>query len=122
MNSVNNLYEIINDKNKTEPNSIYDELKQKEDKYYDTINRVIDYKLKEEEQNTYFQYTTIQNFIINIFITLNVIFKELMNTNLSKINNSDLLKIFTKDHRLIYVGIILIFLALIMLLIDISDS
>ncbi len=121
MDSINNFYEIINDRNKTQSNTIYDELKNKEKEYYDTINRVIDYKLKEEEKNIYFKYTNIQNFIINIFITLNIIFKELMDVNISKTNYNDILKIFTKDHRLIYIGVILILLSFIILLIDVSD-
>ncbi len=122
MDSVNNFYEIINDRNKNEQNSIYDELKEKESKYYDTINRVIDLKMNENNINKYFQYTSIENFVINIFITLNIIFKELMNINFNKIDYKELLEIFIKEHRLIYMGVILIFFSIIILLIDVTDN
>lgn len=122
MDSVNNFYEIINNKKETGQNEIYDELKSKEDKYYDSINRTISLKQNEKEKTIYFQYTTIQEFIINLFLTLNVVIKELLEFNFTNINYENLFKIFTKDHRLIYIGIIIIILALFILLIDFSDS
>src|SRR5689334_2480094 len=105
MDSVNNFYEIINNKQDTGQNAIYDELKSKEDKYYDSINRTIDFKLKEKERATYFQYTTIQEFIINLFLTLNAVIKELLEFNYRNINYEKFFEIFTKKHRLIYIGI-----------------
>jgi hypothetical protein len=127
MDTVNSFYEIVNnkasDKYKTTESTIYDELKDKEKTYYDTINRVIDYKQKEEEKLNYFQYTTIQNFFINIFITLNIIFKELIALDLNNKNAfKSFLEIFTKGTRLIYIGTILILLAFILLLIEITDE
>ena len=122
MESVNNFYKIINNKEETGQNEIYDELKSKEDKYYDSINRTIDLKQNEKEKAIYFQYTTIQEFIINLFLTLNVVIKELLEFNYTNINYDKLFKIFTKDHRLIYIGIIIIIIAFLILLIDFSDS
>jgi hypothetical protein len=127
MDTVNSFYEIVNnkanDKYKTAESTIYDELKDKEKTYYDTINRVIDYKQKEQEKLNYFQYTTIQEFVINIFITLNIIFKEIIELDFYNENFFKLfLEIFTKGTRLIYIGTILILLAFILLLIELTDT
>ena len=127
MDSVNNFYNIINNKkdigyDNNQDNSIYDELKNKEDKYYDTINRVIDYKTKENDKNIYFEYTTIKDVIINLFLVLNVVSKELLSFNYDKFNYKNFMEIFNKNHRSIYIGIFLIILAVLMLLIEVSDN
>lgn len=122
MDSVNELYNIINNKNIDQNNTIYDELKKKEDKYYDTINRVIDVKNKEVKMNTYFEYTTIKDVTINLFLALNAILKEVVNYDYSSFDADNYLLIFTSKHRIIYIGIFLIMLSIFMLLVEISDS
>ena len=123
MDSVNNFYSIINNKqNDNQNNTIYDELKNKEQKYYDTINRVVDYKTKEHDKNIYFEYTTIKDIVINIFLTLNAIVKELISFNYETFSYNDFIQIFNKGHRIIYLGITTIMIAFFMLLIEISDS
>jgi hypothetical protein len=124
MDTVNNFYDIINDLNKKPDsnNSIYDELKSKEDKYYDSINRVIDYKNKENDKSVYFEYTSIKDVLINLFLTLNIVSKELMIFNFDAFDYKIFIKIFNKGHRLIYIGIFIILISIFMLLIEVSDS
>jgi hypothetical protein len=118
---INSFYDIINDKNITEPNTVYDELRQKEDKYYETINKTIDIKQQELSQQKYFQFTTLQNFVITLFLTLNSVIKEILNIDKST-SRYDFFQIFIKDQRLIYNGFILIFIGFIMLLILVTDN
>ncbi len=124
MDTVNNFYDIINNskKNFDDNNTIYDELKSKEEKYYDTINRVVDLKNKENDKLQYFEYTSIKDVLINLFLTLNVVSKELMTFNFDVFNYSAFMKIFNKGHRLIYIGIFIILISIFMLLIEVSDS
>jgi hypothetical protein len=118
---INSFYDIINDKNITEPNTVYDELRQKEDKYYETINKTIDIKQQELSQQKYFQFTTLQNFVITLFLTLNSVIKEILNIDKST-SRYDFFQTFIKDQRLIYNGFILIFIGFIMLLILVTDN
>ena len=126
--TINNFYSIINNTPDNNDgltdtnNTIYDELKSKEKVYYDTINRTIDYKNKEREKTKYFEYMTINEFIINLFITLNLIMKELISFDYKNFDNQKFMEIFSKDHRLIYTGIFLIIISIFILLIEIADS
>jgi hypothetical protein len=122
MDKYNDFLKIIQnkyDKVNLNADSIYDELVKKENTILKTINRVIDFE-KNKENKKKFLHLSLSKIYKNIFFNLNKILEELLKTN--KITIKQLKKIFLKEKRIIYLGILLIIIAIYLALIELSDS
>lgn len=108
MNQLNQL----NQSNQN--NDIYNDLMNKEKNVLDTINRVIDYEqTKEKEVKLFYNHSLLD--IINTFAnTWYNIFIELVNEDMYK----NPLIVFWNDDRKIYVGMMLVFIALFLFFVD----
>ena len=80
-------------------------------------------ELKEDKENNRFYNLSLKNVFDNLIRTIVIIINELTVyiRDKDKLSNKDLIEIFTKDDRLIYVGIFLIILSLLLFFIKISS-
>ena len=80
-------------------------------------------ELKEDKENNRFYNLSLKNVFDNLITTIVIIINELTVyiRDKDKLSNKDLIEIFTKDDRLIYVGIFLIILSLLLFFIKISS-
>lgn len=112
---IQNKYENIN----LNSDGIYDELVKKENSILKTINRVIDFE-KEKDNKKKFIHLSLSKIYKNIFNNLNKILEELLKTK--KLTTKKFKKIILKEKRIIYLGILLIIIAIYLALIELSDS
>lgn len=80
-------------------------------------------ELKEDKENKRFYNLSLKNVFDNLITTIVIIINELTVyiRDKDKLSNKDLIEIFTKDDRLIYVGIFLIILSLLLFFIKNSS-
>ena len=80
-------------------------------------------ELKEDKENNRFYNLSLKNVFDNLIRTIVIIINELTVyiRDKDKLSNKDLIEIFTKDDRLIYVGIFLIILSLMLFFIKVSS-
>lgn len=122
MDKYNDFLKIIQNKyNNVNLNadSIYDELVKKENSILKTINRVIDFE-KDKENKKKFLNLPLSKIYKNIFHNLNKILEELLKTK--NLTTKKFKKIILKEKRIIYLGILLIIIAIYLALIELSDS
>lgn len=122
MDKYNDFLKIIQNKyNNVNLNadSIYDELVKKENSILKTINRVIDFE-KDKENKKKFLNLPLSKIYKNIFHNLNKILEELLKTK--KLTTKKFKKIILKEKRIIYLGILLIIIAIYLALIELSDN
>jgi hypothetical protein len=114
MDNIDDFYSIINRKDDVyEKNSIYDEMKQKEDLYYNTINNVIRHKENEKEldPSLFVQNQTMVSFLTSMFIELLGLFNEALT---GKIDVASIIQ----GRRSVYVGSLIVWLVILKLAID----
>jgi len=122
MDKYNDFLKVIQNKyNNVNLNadSIYDELVKKENNILKTINRVIDFE-KDKENKKNFLNLPLSKIYKNIFHNLNKILEELLKTK--NLTTKKFKKIILKEKRIIYLGILLIIIAIYLALIELSDS
>jgi hypothetical protein len=102
-----NYKELLNLLNKSDPKDVYEELIKKEDKILDTINRVVNYSNEKELKDSEFMNKTITQHIYGLFWTIKGIMGEFYRIKTFQ----DAKQIFTKDDRIIYIGILLLCIA-----------
>jgi hypothetical protein len=122
MDKYNDFLKIIQNKyNNVNLNadSIYDELVKKENSILKTINRVIDFE-KDKENKKKFLNLPLSKIYKNIFHNLNKILEELLKTK--NLTTKKFKKIILKEKRIIYLGILLIIIAIYLALIELFDS
>ena len=103
-----NLTDIIS---KSNHETTYQDLMQKEEKVLDTVNSVVKYYQEKKTNRTLF-------YKLSVIDMLHLFFTEwsLILADISKINSGNLklsLALFTKNDRMIYIGIMLVFVAII---------
>lgn len=92
-------------------NTMYDELMGKEDRVLSTIDRYIEDKKEAQLRETRFMYTPVGRLPTMFFRTMNDMLDEAMKARTGR----DVRVLFIKDARPIYVGILLIIIALFIL-------
>ncbi len=97
----------------------YQEVMTKEPKVLDTINNVVNYYRDVDIKEKQFVNMNISYIVYRFFNVWSEIFKELVNTDPKKL---DFLEIFTKDDRLIYIGVMLILISVFMYYVDITKA
>ena len=88
-----------------------------------TNSKIETTKLKEEKENNRFYNLSLKNVFDNLITTIVIIINELTIyiKDKDQKSNSELLEIFVKNDRLIYVGIFLIIISLMLFFIKISS-
>ena len=88
-----------------------------------TNSKIETTKLKDEKENNRFYNLSLKNIFNNLIYTIVTIINELSIyiKDKDKKSNSELLEIFIKDDRLIYVGIFLIIISLMLFFIKTSS-
>ena len=88
-----------------------------------TNSKISTSELKDEKENNRFYNLSLKNVFDNLITTIVIIINELTIYNKDKDNKNtqDLIEIFIKDDRLIYVGIFLIILSLMLFFIKVSS-
>lgn len=97
----------------------YQEVMDKETNVLKTINNVVNYYRDVDIKEKQFVNMNISYIVYRFLNIWGDIFKELVNIDSSKMN---LFEIFTKDDRLIYIGVMLILLSIFLYYIDISRA
>ncbi len=97
----------------------YQEVMKKETNVLDTINNVVNYYKDIDIKEKQFVNMNISYVVYRFFNVWGDIFKELVNTDVNKLN---LLEVFTKDDRLIYIGVLFIMISIFLYYIEISKS
>lgn len=105
--------------NKSNQDTVYQDLMKKEDKTLDTINKVIKYYKDNDYKNKEFINISFWEAVMRFGDVWTELYTDLSNT---KNYDMSIIRIIMKDDRPIYVGITIIIIALIMLFIMISDS
>lgn len=96
--------------------NIYEKIMEKEENAINLMNRVAEEKLKNKEKsNTFLNLTIKEIFTVSIIKWL-MIYNEVVN-----FKNYDLKKVFYDGDRKIYVGVMLIIIALILFFAEISN-
>jgi hypothetical protein len=112
-----NLQEVLNGLTPLKGmNTLYDELMQKESKVLDVINRMAENENK--AKNTAFLDTPLRLLFVRTLQEWNAILAELAGNKNVKKTFRDYLTIFKKENRTIYIGFLLVIIALFLLLIS----
>lgn len=93
----------------------YQELINKEDKVLDTVNNVIKYYRDDEIGKTQFWNLPVSLVAYRFFSVWKDIFDDIVVGN-----NFNILHVLNKDDRLVYIGVMLIFVSVFMYYIEIS--
>jgi hypothetical protein len=102
--------------NQVTTENIYEKIMEKEENAINLMNRVAEEKLKNKEKsNTFLNLTIKEIFTVSIIKWL-MIYNEVVN-----FKNYDLKKVFYDGDRKIYVGVMLIIIALILFFAEISN-
>ena len=104
--------DVVDILNKSDPDQAYQDLVKKEDKVLDTVNNVVKYYTDKSFAKGDFTQQSVLDVVANFFTVWGLILKELS-------ENKDPAKIFTKDDRLIYIGIMVLVVAFILFFIHI---
>ena len=108
---------LVNTLEQSNHDNTYQELINKEDKVLDTVNRVIKNYRDEDVKEKEFINHTISQVVYKFFNIWIEIFNDLLNSN-----GKDIFDIFSKDDRLVYIGIMFIFISIFLYYIEISKS
>ena len=108
---------LVNTLEQSNHDNTYQELINKEDKVLDTVNRVIKNYRDEDVIEKEFINHTISQVVYKFFNIWIEIFNDLLNSN-----GKDIFDIFSKDDRLVYIGIMFIFISIFLYYIEISKS
>jgi tetrahydromethanopterin S-methyltransferase subunit A len=107
---------LVNLLNKSDQSQVYEELMKKEDHVLDTINRVVNFSNEKEKKSSEFLNKSINEHVHHFFWTMNNILADL-----SKVKNiQNFRKVLFKDDRQIYIGILLVIIALFLFFVIIS--
>lgn len=107
--------DLINIIDKSESNT-YTTLLKKEDKVLDTINNVVKYYKDKDTKEYQFIHKPVIEVFLSFFNTLIDIYTEILNMD----KDTNIIDIFTKEDRMIYIGILLIVISLFLFYIKIS--
>jgi hypothetical protein len=108
---------LIDTLEQSNQDNTYQILMNKEDKVLDTMNRVIKYYKDEDAKEKEFINYTISQVVYKFFNVWIEIFNEIINKN-----GSNIIEILIKDDRLIYIGVMFIFISIILYYVEISRS
>ena len=107
---------LVNLLKTTDQSQVYEELMKKEDRVLDTINRVVNFSNEKEIKASEFLNKSINEHAHHFFWTLQNIIADL-----SKVKNVQTLKkTLFKDDRQIYIGVLLVIIALFLFFVIIS--
>jgi len=107
----------VNTKKKNEnlnTEDIYQKLMKKETKVLDTLNNVVEYKRTQEESSQTSQFVNMS--LHKIILKTMRVMSELLNDLGKQKNLKEVFHQFTKDGRLIYVGIFIVIVSIFILL------
>jgi hypothetical protein len=104
--------------NKSDQDSVYQDLMKKEDKTLDTINKVIKYYKDNDYKNKQFINMNFWEVILRFGDIWTEIYNDISNT---KKYDVSLLSIFLKEDRPIYIGVVLIVISIFIMFIILSD-
>jgi hypothetical protein len=107
------LMELLKKSNRDE---IYEELIKKEDHVLDTINRVVNYSNEKEAKTKEFLNMSLDKIIHTFFWNLKLMFDELSSVK----SIQDFSKVFLRDDRKIYLGMLLVIISIFLFFILIS--
>lgn len=94
----------------------YQDVMKKEDKVLDTLNNVTKYYRDDKTRETQFVNMPVHFVIFRFFNVWLDIYNELINTNFKTIR--EFTKIFTKEDRLIYIGIFFVLISFFIYFVD----
>jgi hypothetical protein len=88
-----------------------------------TNSKIETTELKEEKENNRFYNLSLKNVFDNLVTTIVNIINEIsvFTTDKDNLSKKDLIEIFTKDDRLIYIGIFLVIISLLLFFIKVSS-
>ena len=98
----------------------YEEVMKKEEKVLDTMNRVIKYYRDVDIKEQQFVNMPISKVVYRFFNVWIEMFNELMDANNTK--RVDFLSVFTKDDRLVYIGVFLVLLSVFLFYVEITRN
>jgi hypothetical protein len=101
--------------------SIYDDMMQKEDSAIRLMNRTIDDRQKQDERDQSFLHTRLSRMPLLLMKHLNDILNDLLRLSFDDLHPMDIVDIFATGQRPIYMGLLLLFVALFLMLIHISE-
>lgn len=96
----------------------YQQLMQKEDKVLDTVNQVVKYYRDQDIKEKEFVHQNVYSILSKLSETWKEILEEIVVIR----SPSDLYHVFTKEDRVIYVGITMVIIALFLFLIESSSK
>lgn len=108
---------LVNTLEQSNHDNTYQELINKEDKVLDTVNRVIKNYRDDDVKEKEFINHTISQVVYKFFNIWIEIFNDLLNSD-----GNDIFDIFTRDDRLVYIGIMFIFISIFLYYVEISKS
>jgi hypothetical protein len=108
---------LVNTLEQSNHDNTYQELINKEDKVLDTVNRVIKNYRDDDVKEKEFINHTISQVVYKFFNIWIEMFNDLLNSN-----GKDIFDIFSKDDRLVYIGIMFIFISIFLYYVEISKS
>jgi Fe2+ transport system protein B len=121
---INDFYKIITNKydsvKSLNKDTIYDEILKREKGLLEILNRITEYKEKEEKEKNDFMSQNIKFIFKNIFVSLNDLLNDI--TKNKKITYKKLKKKIMKKHRIMYIGLFLVIISIFMMMIEISDG
>ena len=102
--------------NGSDMSSAYTDLMQKEERVLDTINRVVNYSNEKQVKATEFMNMSLDGVLHAFFWNMRLLFGEILAAK----NAQQLLKSLTKEDRAIYIGMLLVFVALFLFFVFVS--
>lgn len=97
----------------------YQEVMNKETNVLDTVNNVVNYYKDIDIKEKQFVNMNISYVVYRFFNVWGELFKDLVNGDMKNVN---LMDIFTKDDRLIYIGAMLVLISVFLYYIEITKS
>lgn len=98
------------------PTHLYEELVQKEDRILQTVNRVVDYSNKKELESKEFLNMSVKDAAGGFMSSILSIFEELVKAQ----TYSDVVPVFMKTDRIIYIGILIVLASVVVYFVDIA--
>lgn len=98
----------------------YEEVMKKEEKVLDTMNRVIKYYRDVDIKENQFVNIPVSKAVYRFFNVWLDIYNDLMDANTTK--GVDIVSVFTKDDRLVYIGVMLVLLSVFLYYVEITRS
>lgn len=101
---------------KSDVSNMYSKLMSKEKQVLDTVNHVVKHVRDQKATNRQFIHHSLYEIFMMFFTELPIMLREIVNAS----NYFDVYAVFTKNHRLMLIGILFICISIFLFFIDIS--